>query len=265
MTTVPHRTPTPHPFIGPALIATLTEDPARVLVRRLDRNPPGPIEARLALATPYHPTEGDRVLVAGDSDLYVIGVLCVAIPATPPSIPLTGGGAVSVAGDTVEVSDHTGRILIRWEAGSAEIAAPTGDLSLSAPSGRVLVRSGADIEIDATGDLVQRAGHRATVEAPRLEVRADEAHVTAGQATLLAERIVTKAAAILQEVERFELTATRLFERAKDAYRETSGLSQTRAGRLRTIVEDAFSLHARRTAITSKEETSIDGSKVLLG
>jgi hypothetical protein len=70
---------------------------------------------------------------------------------------------------------------------------------------------------------------------------------------------------LAQRVERFELTAARLFEKTVDTYREAADLYQTRAGRVRAVIQDAYALYARRTAITSKEETSIDGSKVLLG
>jgi hypothetical protein len=36
-------------------------------------------------------------------------------------------------------------------------------------------------------------------------------------------------------------------------------------GRARTIVRDLYSLTSRRSVMVSKEETSIDGEKVLLG
>ena len=42
-------------------------------------------------------------------------------------------------------------------------------------------------------------------------------------------------------------------------------LAQTRAGRIRTLVQDVYTTHARRTVMVSEEDTSIDGAKVLLG
>ena len=69
----------------------------------------------------------------------------------------------------------------------------------------------------------------------------------------------------MQEVERFELTAGRLVEKTRDTFREASDLVQTRAGRMRTLVARGYSLLSSRTALTSKRETSIDGSKILLG
>jgi hypothetical protein len=42
-------------------------------------------------------------------------------------------------------------------------------------------------------------------------------------------------------------------------------LAQTRVGRARTIVSSLFTLQTQRTVIQSKEDTSIDGRKILLG
>ena len=85
------------------------------------------------------------------------------------------------------------------------------------------------------------------------------------QATVLAERIATTASVLVQNVERFELTATRIVEKTRDVFRDASNLAQTRVGRARTIVKEAFSLYSRRTWMASTEDTSIDGSKILLG
>jgi hypothetical protein len=36
-------------------------------------------------------------------------------------------------------------------------------------------------------------------------------------------------------------------------------------GRARTLVKDVYAVLSRRTVMTSQEDTSIDGSKILLG
>ena len=236
--------------VRPATIVALSTEPGRVRVRASSGSGGGrtlEAEARLAVAAPYRAAEGDRVLLAGgDDELYVIGVLHTK---SPPTLPLPGGGSVAVIGEGVEIRDEAGRLLVRYAGGSAEIAAPDGDLTLAAPLGRVVLRSGTDID----------------VEAARLSVRTDESHIITGQATLLAQRITTTASVLSQSVERFELTATRLVERTRDAFRETADLAQTRAGRMRTLVKDVCSIYSRRTVMASREDTSIDGSKILLG
>ena len=77
--------------------------------------------------------------------------------------------------------------------------------------------------------------------------------------------IAVTAEQLSHKVVKYELTAERLIEKTKDSFRDASDLAQTRVGRLRTIVRDVLSTHARRTVIMSTDDTAIDGKKVLLG
>jgi hypothetical protein len=273
------------PFARAAAIVALDEDPGRVHVR-VAAGRAGvatrAAAARLAVGTPYRPAEGDRVLVIpGDDGLYVIGVLRTS---SPSELSLANGGVVRVVGDSAEIRDAEGRLVVRWEGGAAEVAAPAGDLTIAAPAGRVVLRSGEDVAIEAGRDLVQRAARRvevtagaadtpqlriakteATVRAAHVEVEAQQSRLRAEQVSIVADRIVTTANTLAQSVERFELTATRIVERTRDAFRDASELAQTRVGRARTIVRDAFSLYSKRTSMASTEDTSIDGRRVLLG
>jgi hypothetical protein len=148
-----------------------------------------------------------------------------------------------------------------------------------------MIRSGQDVAIEAARDLVHRAGRHvdigagsasappqlrvgaasASLTTPRMEMIAGAADVAAGEATITAGRIITTARELSQRVERFELTATRLVEKVRDAFRDATDLAQTRVGRARTIVKDLYALRARRTEIASTDDTSIDGRRVHLG
>jgi hypothetical protein len=152
-------------------------------------------------------------------------------------LPLADGATVHILGGAAaEIRDREGRLLIRYEGGHAEIAAPSGDLRLIAPQGRVLIQAGTDIQLDAPGEVM-----------------------------VTAERFFTKVRTLTQHADRLEISAGRIFEKAREAYHDVEELLQTRAGRVRALVEDAYHLQARRTSIASKEDTSIDGKKVLLG
>ncbi len=159
-------------------------------------------------------------------------------------ISLDGGGSVAVDGGSATIRDKHGRIVVTYSEGRAEIVAPDGDLVFSAPAGKVRINAGTDIEIEAQGNLTQRAGQTASV---------------------LATRIVQTASHVAQQAERIEVTAARLVERTRDVYREASDLMETRAGRARLLVSDVYSVLSRRTAMASKEDTTIDGKRVLLG
>lgn len=200
-------------------------------------------------------------------------------------LALPDGGSAELRGEALEVRDREGRLVVRYVDGAAEISAPSGDLRLSAPMGRVVITSALDVEIDAGRDVVQRAGRSFAVaaatsaEAPqlrvereRLEVRAGALDVQAqrsqaviGTVAVIAHAIATTAERVAVSASVHELTAERLVERAHDAYREIAGLAEGRFGRVRALVRDVYALTSRRTVMTSSDDTSIDGSRVLLG
>lgn len=197
------------------------------------------------------------------------------------SVRASDGAFAERRGDAIELRDGEGRLLVRYENGTAEIAAPSGDLVFSAPTGRVVMRAGMDVTIEAARDLKQRAArvvetsagdtkwsvtpNSAKLVADHAELEAKTSHVVTGAARVVAQHIVTTAQRVATSVDKYELTATRIVEKTQDAFREVMDLAETKAGRARTIVRGAFSLRARRTQMVSKEETKVDGKKVLLG
>jgi hypothetical protein len=226
---------------------------------------------------------GDRVLVAAGGDgSYVIAVLHAA---KPLSITALDGATAEAKDGALEVRDPEGRLLVRYAAGVAEISAPERDLRLSAPNGRVVIEAGMDVSIEAARDLSQRAGRRldlgagapdatpqlqiepagTRVKATKLEVETRTSRLVTGQATILARSIATTAEQLATSVSRYELTATKLVEKTRDTFRDVADLLQIRARRSRTIVADTHAVHSRRTTLTSSEETTIDGKKILLG
>lgn len=266
------------PSTEPAIIEEVGD---RLRVRRsADGAPRDVVDARLARIPGYTPSVGDRVIVSfGPTESYVIAVLHAAAPET---LLLPDGARAEVDGNRLDVRDAGGRLLVRYEAGRAEIAAPSGDLRLSAPEGRVVIesgldvalRSGRDVQVDtarrfevstAGGADLSLDGKRASLNAPTVEVTTKSARLATARATVLARNIAVTAEQIAEKVVKYELTAERLIEKTKDTFRDASDLAQTRAGRLRTIVKDVFSSHARRSVIVSTDDTSIDGKKVLLG
>lgn len=82
-------------YLGPARVQRVRGEHVDILL------PEGPVKARLALAVPYDPRPGDVVLVIGELDFYVIGVLKgtgrVTLDA-PGDLVLRAGGKVSISG-----------------------------------------------------------------------------------------------------------------------------------------------------------------------
>jgi hypothetical protein len=147
--------------------------------------------------------------------------------------------------------DRDGTALVTYEPGRGlSVSAPSGDLRLSAPRGRVIIDAGEDIALSARGAL---------------DVQADTSHWQSREARITAEQLVTRCEQIAQVVGRWELRAQRVVETATDVYREVEGLAQTRAGRVRELVAGAYQLFAGRASIAADEDASIDGKRVLLG
>jgi hypothetical protein len=126
-----------------------------------------------------------------------------------------GGASAEVDGERLVLRDTRGAIVVVYDAerGTAEIAAPKGDLLLSAPHGKIALRA-----------------QEVECEAGRIELRAD-----------------------------------RIFERARDIYRDVEGLLQTRAERVRTLATGAYQLFAKRVNVLAEEDAAVDGKRVLLG
>ena len=164
-------------------------------------------------------------------------------------LALEDGTTAEVVDDAIELRDGRGRLMVRYADGHAEIHAPSGDLTLAAP-GRVVLRSGSDVKIDA---------------ARNLDVEAQSGEVKLGTAKLVARQVATSATTMVHHVERYQLKAERVVEQAREAFRDVREVLQMRVGRMRTLVREDHTLHAKRNVMVSKEETKVDGERILLG
>jgi hypothetical protein len=103
------------------------------------------------------------------------------------------------------------------------------------------------------------------VKVRQLAIEATSSRFVTGEAELLARSLATTAQQIAVHVTQYQLTATRLVEKTRVALRDVTDLAHSRIGRLQTIVKGVSSVHARRNVMVSKEDTSIDGKRILLG
>lgn len=199
-------------------------------------------------------------------------------------ITASDGSSASIEDGALTLRNAAGQMLLRYEDGHAILHAPRGDLRLEAPHGRVTLRSGADIELEAARDLrltggrsvalgasdaeevgLQLDGHKAVLQAPLVALVASDLGLRADRLRAVAERIEQRSEQLVQRAGRIEVEAKQLVERAQDVYRDVGDLLQTRAGRVRTVVREVFTLRSRRNVQISDEDTAIDGRRVLLG
>jgi len=176
-----------------------------------------------------------------------------------PRIETPLGASATVEGDTLVVRDPRGEIVVKYDAatGSATIAAPGGDLRLAAPSGKVVIDAGTDLELSARA--------KTSIHSVELEADADLTHLRSKALDLASGAIQASAQTVVIGVGRWNMTAERVIEKATDVFRNIEGVIETRAGRLRSLIRGATQMRSGTTSITSKEDTSVDGRRVLLG
>jgi hypothetical protein len=168
------------------------------------------------------------------------------------------GASATAEGDKLVVRDPGGAIVVVYDAatGSATIAAPAGDLHLAA-RGKVVVEAGTDLELSS------RATTR--IRAVELDSDADVTRFRSKAIDVATGVMQATAQTVVLGVGRWNMTADRVMERANDVYRTVQGVIETRAGRLRSLVRETTQVRSGATSITSKEDTFIDGRRVLLG
>jgi hypothetical protein len=204
-------------------------------------------------------------------------------PAPTAALVLDDGSRAEIRAGALELRDAEQRLLVRFVDGAAEIFAPSRDLKLAAPHGRVILQAATDVSLEAGRDLTQHAARRLELgvndgaqqlalepgrthlRAGRLEIEAKDSRLATGTVTLMARSIATTAERMAHDVERYELRAGKLVEKARDTLREVTGLCELKLGRARTVVAGTFGLRTRRTVLESQDDTSIDGKRVLLG
>jgi len=213
------------------------EDEGRVLVRLAAKgsSPAARWAARNGVQS-YQPSVGDRVLVqftTGGEQAYVVGVVHAA---RAPELATPSGATASAEGDLIALRNAAGTLLATLDGRSGELALRAdADLRLSAPAGSVRIEAAEALSLTAS---------RGELDVGDLSARTDRTRWITGLWDLRTERLV---------------------ERSKEAYRTVTGLLETRAKRLRTLVATTLELRGRRTTVASEKDTRIDGKRVLLG
>jgi hypothetical protein len=96
----------------------------------------------------------------------------------------------------LEIHDARGRLLVRYADGAAIIEVPEGDMTLSAPNGRVVIQSAEDIVLEAAREVRHSAGSKLTLSAgprdaerpPQVSLSPDLAQIEAKQLRAVADR-----------------------------------------------------------------------------
>ena len=209
-------------------------------------------------------------------------VLALVPPRRVESLVARDGGYAELDADGISVFDPAGRLLIRYEDGALVVRPCEGDLVLGSATGAVRLQAATDVVMEAQRDVSLRAPRTVSLgneDGASLSLEPQGAKLAAKQIALEARatriegesmdvavsRLVTTAKEIVTVAEKLETSAGKAVIRSREMVHEVTGLLTERLGRFRGAVKEAFALRTGRTDLRSKEDTSIDGKRVLLG
>ena len=276
-------------YTRPAVLTGL--DDKKMLVRIEHEQASFVIEAKNALPG-YQPQVGDELLVSGENFrcCYIIGVLQSQLQ-TEQTLK-SGQGAVAKkqikdGQEILSIEDEQGHLLFEYDVSEkkSKLYAAQGDLSLIATEGDIELVSGKNIRCKSLGGIIMES---ATAAQLRVASEDDQSAVSLTDKGLLlsSKKIGLKAESAKLEIEhsqlegktfkgvldrsklfvgKIETVAVRIMERAKNVYRQVEELQQTRANRVRTLVEGTYQLNSDTTYIKSEKNVNIDGEKIHLG
>ncbi|TDY97875.1 UNVERIFIED_ORG: uncharacterized protein DUF3540 [Herbaspirillum seropedicae] len=105
--------------------------------------------------------------------------------------------------------------------------------------------------VTMVGAQVDVTGIRGELRFRELSASAEHAQARFGSLTSVAQNITS--------------TVGRLVQKARDSFRWTENLEETRAGRVRMLVKDRFHMKAAHTTLLADGQVKIDGEKIDLG
>lgn len=174
-----------------------------------------------------HASSGERALRAES---------CLLQPESGDTVLVCSGVAVGVTSVSYILA-----VLSRTDPQQGALMLP-GGASLTADNGNLSV---AAKNIDLAGEQSLR------LQAPQLAITAAQADMTFNTLNTIAQNITT--------------TVGRLLQKARDSFRWTQNLDESRAGRVRMQVAERLHIQAKHASVIAQGQIKIDGEKIDLG
>ncbi len=280
--------------IQPATVIAQGDPDGTLLVCR--QNESTDRHARMAIHPQPTLAPGDEVLTMADDsgETYIVGVLACRKQAKRPDakIRLADGAVAHIdrtsANQSLKLYSRKNELLIDYQSqtGTVRVNAASGNLEFSANHGSIAFHSAKTIHIDGNHVAVNaRAGlqlgvqHPQETAGPTIAMQTKKMHLTAPVFDLTAQRaqLFLKETRIagkkllgrignVQFISRkIESVADTVLARAKNVYRTISELSQLKAGRQRTIIENTSHTKAQKTILKSVTDFKVKAEKIHLG
>jgi hypothetical protein len=163
------------------------------------------------------------------------------------------------AGEALEILSAQGELVFSYDPATrvTRLVVPRGDLQLFAVEGNIDLNAGGDIRVRGEG-AVDIQGQRLRLGAPRAEITIDTL-------TYAGRRLRANLGEAKLALDKLRVVADTVRQRARDVYQEITDLAQTRAGRVRTLVEDTYQVKAQDLILDASRDTKIDGEQIYIG
>jgi hypothetical protein len=232
----------------------------------------GSASARVATAGTYRPRIGDVVLVAeADGAYFVIGVVR-ALREIEREITAEDGTTAAIEEDgALRLRDREGALIFEHLPGKSVVHV-ADDLEIKA-GGRVAIegaegislRSDGPVKLESRETALHLDRDRARITSELVETDAQRADLKIGEINLVARTMRTAIHRLRERVEHVERNAGRVVERAREVYVEVEELSQTKAGTLKLIAQEALTIFGGSTTVKAREDVKLKGEKIYLG
>jgi hypothetical protein len=168
-------------------------------------------------------------------------------------------------GDTVLVCAGSGMgavpvsyilaVLVRADKSGAQLVLP-GGVAIGAEHGK-LTLSAEQVELNGRDSV--------SLQAPKVAVAAVAGEMRFHTLSTSAKQVESHFGAVTMLAQSINSSVGRLVQKAKNSFRWTENLDETRAGRVSLQVEDRYSLKAKHASVIADGQVKIDGEKIDLG
>ena len=153
--------------------------------------------------------------------------------------------------ETLQITSPTGGVLFEYDAesGRSRVMVPSGDLEFVVPQGAIHFSAKKGIHM----------------KSPEFNLAAGKGRFYLGECDFLAKRFLGRIARSKLILGRLESVAGDVIQRVRNVFSTVAGLSQLRAGRMRTLVESTVHLKAAKVYQKAEGDFKINGEKIHLG
>lgn len=179
-----------------------------------------------------------------------------------------------------EVRDKRGELIFEYDpendrsrvvvtSGTLDVNAPEGDIRFSA-RGRVQIH-GSIVELCTSGlpgmerSRFSLGPYRTGLQSASLDIRTGKGRIEMAEANYSGKRLESRVARARLNWGRLESLVDSLIQKARTSFTTVEELSQTKAGRMRTLVAGSFRMKAERAKLKTEKNFDIDGERINLG